>query len=181
MHHDMISAITIVCMSTILFAAIHDISFRIIPDWCVLLVALLGLILRLQSGFPEAAISIGIAVGMLAFLTFLFHLGAVGGGDVKLMAAATIMVAPGDVPSLLVLISFAGGLLAIAKIVHDRIGQLLAAHPTRFGLSRFARHTRYKAKSTVTAGMEEFGLHGEGLPYGVAIFFGAFAQLTLFQ
>lgn len=163
----------IVAISSILFAAIHDIAFRLIPNWCVLTVAVLGLALRMGEGFGAVAVGIAIVVALFAFLTFLFHLGAMGGGDVKLMSAATLLFSAREVPFLLVAISLAGGLLAVAKVGYD----IVWSH-RRAGRDSAANGSQ-TAKMPADQGADDFGLSGEGLPYGVAIFFGTLAAAAV--
>lgn len=177
MQIDPVLAAYLIAISSILFAAIHDIAFRLIPDWCVVVVAVIGLALRLDEGVGPAAISLGTALALFVFFTTLFHFGVMGGGDVKLMSAASLLFPLHDVPSLFVLISFAGGLLALGKMVHDKVSDWLIAARIRSG--RFVRKPSAGKSVSSIKSDSGFGFQGEGLPYGAAIFFGTLVKVAL--
>lgn len=177
MQVDPVLAAYLIAISSILFAAIHDIAFRLIPDWCVVAVAVIGLALRLDEGVGPAAFSLGAALALFVFFTAMFHFGIMGGGDVKLMSAASLLFPLHEVPSLFVWISFAGGVLALGKIVHDKVGEWIVV--TRFRSGRVVRkQSGGKATSTIKSD-NGFGFQGEGLPYGAAIFFGTLVKVAL--
>lgn len=177
MQVDPVLVAYLIAISSILFAAIHDIAFRLIPDWCVVVVAVIGLGLRLDEGVGPAAFSIGAALALFVFFTALFHFGIMGGGDVKLMSAASLLFPLHEVPSLFVWISFAGGVLALGKIVHDKVADRLLAMRYRSG-RMVRKHSAAKAASSVK-GEDGFGFQGDGLPYGAAIFFGTLMKVAL--
>lgn len=104
------------------------------------------------------------ALAVFTVMVFLFYLGAVGGGDVKLLPASTLLFPTQEVPTLLVLVSFAGGILAIVAIVRRGL------RGSRLGTRRGARDR---------AAADGFGFQGEGVPYGVAILAGVLANLAL--
>ncbi len=177
MQVDPVLAAYLIAISSILFAAIHDIAFRLIPDWCVVAVAVIGLALRLDEGVGPAAFSLGAALALFVFFTALFHFGIMGGGDVKLMSAASLLFPLHDVPSLFVCISFAGGLLALGKIVHDKVAEWLIGMRIRSG--RYVRKLPAGKSTSSIKSDDGFGFQGEGLPYGAAIFFGTLVKVAL--
>ena len=177
MQVDPVLAAYLIAISSILFAAIHDIAFRLIPDWCVVVVAVIGLALRLNEGVGPAAFSFGAALALFVFFTAMFHFGIMGGGDVKLMSAASLLFPLHEVPSLFVWISFAGGVLALGKIVHDKVAERLLIMRYRSG--RIARkHSAARVSSSIKT-EDVFGFQGDGLPYGAAIFFGTLVKVAL--
>ena len=101
------AAITIV-------AAFTDIRSRRIPNWLVLsgLAAGFGLNIILSGwpGLKSAALGFGLA---LLIYVPLFILRAMGGGDVKLMAAVGCLAGPQAWLIIFILASVAGGLYAI--------------------------------------------------------------------
>lgn len=71
-----------------LIAAFSDIRSRTIPNWISVSLALFGLSWHAwYDGLPGlASASLGLIAGFAVFLVF-YLLGAMGGGDIKLMAA----------------------------------------------------------------------------------------------
>lgn len=63
--------------------------------------------------WPGVAIQLGMALATLAVLAVLFALRAMGGGDVKLLAALALWIAPKDFLSLLLIMALVGGVLTI--------------------------------------------------------------------
>ncbi len=101
-----------ISLAALLWSAASDLRRRIIPDELVILVAVSGILLRLVERPGQIWISL-IAAGLVfVALGFLCRSGFLGGGDVKLMAAATLMVRPDQAGALLIGIALAGGLLS---------------------------------------------------------------------
>ena len=101
------------------YAAVRDLATRRIPNRVSVLVALLGVVLRLQDG--QLALSLVVAVGAFSGLYLLWTRGWIGGGDVKLLAATTLLAPPGQVLSLLLAVSFAGGVLSAIYLLLIRM------------------------------------------------------------
>ena len=105
----------------LLWAAGEDIHRLTIPNWVSL--AMIGLypIHVLTSpvpvNWPMAALIAGLtfAVGFV-----LFALKAVGGGDVKLLAATSLWADPALFPSFIFLTAIAGGLIGLAILLRRR-------------------------------------------------------------
>ncbi len=148
-------------------AAYSDIKTRRIPN--ALSAALLagGLALHATAGWQSEAISIGLTLAVFAVGTFLFSLKLIGGGDVKLLAAASAALGWPDTAAFLLYTIIAGGVLGVAiTIARGRLRPMLSnlktmALPALFGL-------RPAAVPSAVGSM----------PYGVAIFAGA-AALTV--
>ena len=101
------------------YAAFNDLATRRIPNWVSALVALLGHALRIQAGQFAA----GLIVAALAFggLYLLWTRGWIGGGDVKLLAATTLLAPPDQVLNLLLAVSLAGGVLSVIYLLLIRL------------------------------------------------------------
>ncbi len=104
------------------WAALSDARRLLIPNRIP--VALAGLwvayaVLRLLDGMPFGEVLLAFGFGLAAFAlgTLLFTLRLMGGGDVKLLAAAMPWAGPGLAPSFLLVTLVAGGALGIALIV----------------------------------------------------------------
>jgi prepilin peptidase CpaA len=141
--------------------AAHDLAARTIPDRANLALLACGLALRAADGtlLPWGLVA-ALAVFGLGFLAW--RAGAMGGGDVKLLAAVALLVPPAAVPSLLLAVALAGGLLAATYLLAHRLARPAPAGPRPQGL--LARAARAEAWRISRRGP---------LPYGVAIAAGA--------
>ena len=114
-------ALTLLCAALLLFAAVHDIIARTIPDVVPLGILAAALALNLLSGsilLPLAATA-AVAAGTL----LLYRLGLMGGGDVKLLVAIAFFLPPGDIPAAMLAIAVAGGVLAgLFLLLRPRLG-----------------------------------------------------------
>lgn len=144
-------------------------SFRI-PNWLTFGGAALGLALSLllPAGPGLAASLGGWALGLLILLPF-YALGAMGAGDVKLLAMAGAFTGPAGVLALGLYSMVAGGVLALVVAVGG--GRLRATLHNLQGLAA-------GAPLTVPEGQSGAGAGGR-LPYGVAILGGGIAWWLL--
>lgn len=95
-------------------AAVTDLCWRRIPNMLVLALAIVA-ILRLALDFDPtvAGLSLAAAAAVLLLLAFAWSRNWVGGGDVKLAAAATLLVGYRQLADFLVLTAFLGGAVAL--------------------------------------------------------------------
>lgn len=63
--------------------------------------------------WPQVALQLGVALASLCILSALFAMRAMGGGDVKLLAALALWIAPGLFFKLVVLMALLGGVLTL--------------------------------------------------------------------
>ena len=96
-------------------ATFTDIRSRRIPNWLVLPFLLAGVVVSgWLHGWHGGGQSLsGAALGIL-FYGFLFWMGGMGAGDVKLCAAIGAWIGPGQLLIALVLAGLAGGVMVIA-------------------------------------------------------------------
>jgi len=109
-------------------AALEDCRRLIIPNGLVLgLCALwpLHLATAPMLSLPAAGSAAICAAAVFVVGALLFSRGLIGGGDVKLLAAATLWAGPAATPPLLVLTGLLGGLLSLLFLTP--IGALIAA------------------------------------------------------
>jgi prepilin peptidase CpaA len=66
------------------------------------------------------AIQLGLALVVFMVFAGLFAIGAMGGGDVKLMAALTLWIPPAQLPQTLVLIAIGGGIVSVVALFRAR-------------------------------------------------------------
>jgi prepilin peptidase CpaA len=91
-------------------ASLNDIAARTIPDLSWLGLLAIGVAARVVDHNAAAALAASAAVFLFGALCWRF--GALGGGDVKLLAACAWLVSPLLVPQLVLLTAIAGGVLA---------------------------------------------------------------------
>ncbi len=96
-------------------AAIHDLAARTIPNLLSVLLAAAGIGLRLGAGDLPAALAAAALVFLLA--AFCWFRGWLGGGDVKLLGAVALVVPAAAIPSFILTVAIAGGLLALAYLL----------------------------------------------------------------
>lgn len=148
--------------------AVVDIQRRIVPNKLVIVVAVLGIALRLLASGNLIWLSVITAAGVFLVLGFTAHAGMIGGGDVKLISAATLLVAPLQVPNLLLAIAIAGGLLSLVYLANEWFRKALVR----------TRAERAPALNAVLTGHEADEETAGTLPYAVAVFGGCAFQLA---
>jgi prepilin peptidase CpaA len=117
-----------------LFVAISDFRTRRIPNEAIVVILLLAAVRIGLEGQPNAALyTLAASAAVFAATFLLFWRGLLGGGDVKLMAAAVLLVGYRDLFSFLFVMSVCGGLVALAVFAGDRLGLGLAAARAREG------------------------------------------------
>lgn len=141
----MIGPWILVVLPLLAVATISDCRHRLIPNWVSLGLAVAFIPYGLLHLGATAFLQALLAATLLFLLAWIpFHVGWLGGGDVKLLAAGALWTGWDGLPDLLVLTTLIGGLIAFG---------LLAA--------RFV------------AGLRVRGASGAGqlptVPYGVAI------------
>jgi prepilin peptidase CpaA len=100
----------------LLYAASTDLRSRTIANWLNAAIALGAPLFWWATGlalWPDVALQLGVAGGAFALLAALFALGAMGGGDVKLLTALALWVPPVLFLQLLVIMALVGGLLTV--------------------------------------------------------------------
>lgn len=102
----------ITSLAALIASAATDLKERIIPNELVVAIALAGLLLCLLMRPGQLGISLLAAALVFLAMGVLCRYGAIAGGDVKLMAAVTLLVPPSGVVELLARIALAGGLLS---------------------------------------------------------------------
>lgn len=101
-------------------AAVQDLRTRRIPNGLVISVAVTGLLLGAFSHPHLLWINIVAALLVLVVFGALSHLETLGGGDIKLMTAVTLLVPPSQIAGLLVAIALAGGIVSVIYLVLGR-------------------------------------------------------------
>jgi prepilin peptidase CpaA len=100
----------------LLVAAFTDLRSRQIDNWLTGAIALTAPLFWWASGFtlwPQIALQVGVALAVFAVLAILFAMRAMGGGDVKLLAALALWIEPAWFLNLLVMMALLGGVLTL--------------------------------------------------------------------
>jgi prepilin peptidase CpaA len=102
-------------------ALVTDLQNRKIYNWLTFPAMLAGLVLNTVLGGLQGLESsaIGLLVGSAVFLVG-FFMGAMGAGDVKLMAAVGAFIGPVDAAIALLFTFIAGGVFALAWLMRKR-------------------------------------------------------------
>lgn len=99
----------------LLIAAFTDLRRRQIDNWLTAVVALAAPLFWFAAGLglPEIGYQVAVAVATLIVLAGLFALGAMGGGDVKLLTALALWFEPMWFLKLIIIMAIAGGVLTL--------------------------------------------------------------------
>ncbi len=122
----------------LLWAAVVDIRTFTISNRLNLAIALLAPLFWWATGiefWPDAAIRVGVAIGVFLLFAVAFQVGMMGGGDVKLAAALALWFAPGDTLRLVVLMSLAGGVLTLIVLGVHRARKLEGRPEVPYGVA----------------------------------------------
>jgi prepilin peptidase CpaA len=127
-----------VLAAALLAACWWDIKSRTIPNELNLAIALLAIPFWWSVGlplWPDVAIQAGIAAAVFALFAIAFAMGAMGGGDVKLIGALALWLPFQALALLLVVMSLAGGALTIAMFVRHRLARREGQPEIPYGLA----------------------------------------------
>lgn len=100
----------------LLTAAFTDMRRRQIDNWLNASIALTAPLYWLVAGmalWPDIALQIGFAFVVSAVLIGLWHFRLIGGGDIKLLGALALWIAPASYLTLLIIMALTGGVLTI--------------------------------------------------------------------
>ncbi|MBS0482732.1 MAG: prepilin peptidase [Proteobacteria bacterium] len=100
----------------LLIAAFTDLRRRQIDNWLNAAIAATAPLYWLAAGYslwPDVVYQLGLATAVFAVFAVLFALRWMGGGDVKLLTALALWIAPHWFLKMLVVMALVGGLLTI--------------------------------------------------------------------
>ena len=138
-----------------LAAAAHDLAARTVPNWAAVGVLFIGVTYRLMDGRIIGGLVCGLVVFSCA--AFCWRRGWMGGGDVKLMGAAAVLVPPPLVPMFIAALSIAGAVLALMYLAARPLMPAPARQRPRGLLARACRAEQWRIS------------RGGPLPYACAI------------
>ena len=154
-------------------AAGTDLKDRRIPNEIVAAVAAIGLMQGLIARPGQVWLSLLVALVVFCGLGVLSRYRIIGGGDLKLISAVTLLVPPGRVGELLIEIALAGGVLSCIYLL---VPNAQSGPATSSGVGEVAHP---EAGSALRIMMERVHIAGGGLlPYAVAVLGGALIYVT---
>ncbi|MCH8236560.1 MAG: prepilin peptidase [Proteobacteria bacterium] len=130
----------------LVWAVTSDVRHLIIPNWTCIAIAAAFLPAALLQGLDYSAIAWHYGAGMALILAgmILFARNLIGGGDLKLLAAAGVWIGWSGLWPYLLLVTLLGGALAMAVLIarkfkrkiplisHEDVG---GAHPVPYGVA----------------------------------------------
>ena len=160
----------------VLVAAIYDLRYRRIPNWLSVAGLICGIALNVRllhwAGLRPAGL--GLALAFAVYLP-LFALRAMGGGDLKLMAAVGAIVGPSNWFVIFILTALFGGALALALLIIR--GGLVRA--LRSVLTILVELAHFRAPHRIDAALDVAHPRAVTLPHAISICFGSLAFLCL--
>lgn len=162
----------------LLVAATIDLRSRRIPNWLNLALAAGGLFTAAMPGSPISLSQalLGFAVGfMIPFL--LFALGALGGGDVKLLAAIGCWVGPIGVIKIFLAAAVVGLIIVLVQSVYQK--RLTALFRNSAVLTMHMVHLDSVGMENLTAAGKASRSVDRPLPYAVPVFIATLLLLAI--
>lgn len=136
--------------AVMIMAALSDLFTLTIPNRLSIILVAVFFPLAFLAGLPMETVLMHLVagIGILVAGFMLFQAGVLGGGDAKLMAAASLWVGAAALTDFFVYIALFGGILAAAILLYRRVPEASVSGP--------AWAIRLHGKKT-------------GIPYGIAI------------
>jgi prepilin peptidase CpaA len=167
------AALALMATGLLLYAALHDLAARTVPNWLSVALLIIGLCARLVDHSLLGGITVCAITFVILFV--IWSLGAMGGGDVKLWAASVLLIPPLLQPELaffLRVITF-GGVLALIYIT---LGRLVPRRRPGAAATQTGRRSGGLARRALRAEIWRIGRRAP-LPYACAIAGGAIVTL----
>lgn len=149
----------------LIYASLHDLAVRTVPNWVSGLLLLCGAGLRLFG--HDLLPALGAALILFVLLFTIWAAGLMGGGDVKLWAASVLLIPPAWRSELLFManVMLIGGVLAVLYLLLSLVIRRPAASRAGSYPRRFFRAECWRIRRRAP------------LPYACAIAGGALAVL----
>jgi prepilin peptidase CpaA len=124
--------------SGLVYACYTDWTSRTIPNWLTGGIALAAPHFWLASGstlWPGVAVQLAIALVFFAIFAACFAFGAMGGGDVKLIAALGLWFPLLVSIDMLIATSLLGGVLTLGFIIHRKVNRITRPAEVPYGIA----------------------------------------------
>jgi prepilin peptidase CpaA len=136
---EIASIVLLVLLGLLLVSAgIEDARRREIANWKNAAIAALAPPFWLANGlplWPDVAIQLGVALAVLAVFAAAFHFGLMGGGDVKMIAALALWFPLGQLMTMLIVMSLAGGAITFLMLIDKWMRRSSAAPEVPYGIA----------------------------------------------
>jgi prepilin peptidase CpaA len=175
-HYDLLVYLPVV--SLLIWAAAQDLYARRIPNWLTVSLALAGIAWSFAIGHPvtPGEAMLGFAAGF--GLTFvLFGLGALGGGDVKLLAALGTWLGPAPVFKVFVMAAVIGMIIVVVQSLMQRRTRTLLRNSAVLAIN-LVHLNELGAEQVMETGRESRSVD-RPLPYAVPVLLATLALLVL--
>ena len=126
----LVAACGVLLALALAIAAATDLAARIIPNRLNLAIALLAPVAWWAQGlslWSDVGLQLALAVALFLPFLLMFNVGAIGGGDVKLIAALALWIAPRFILPFLMVMAVTGGVIAAIMLVHSKLRRPVAA------------------------------------------------------
>lgn len=110
----------------LLVGAVTDWQRRSIDNWLTATVALAAPLFWWACGlplWPDVAWQVGLGLFVFIIGLGLFAIGAMGGGDVKLLGGLALWFSGVEVMRLVIIMSIAGGILTVAMLIRHKLSK----------------------------------------------------------
>ena len=136
---EIASVVLLVLLGLLLVSAgIEDARTREIANWKNGAIALLAVPFWIASGlalWPDIAIQLLIAAVVLAIFATAFHFRMMGGGDVKMIAALALWFPLGQLVTMLIVMSLAGGAITALMLIEKWVRRRTAQPEVPYGIA----------------------------------------------
>jgi prepilin peptidase CpaA len=133
-----ILALHCVTIVLLLAAVVTDLRSRTIEHWVTVPIAVMAPILWWAAAmpvWPDMVIQLGMALAVFFFFAFMFKLGAMGGGDVKLLGALALWFPALLLFRMIAIMSLAGGVLTLVMWIVHKARKLPGKPEVPYGLA----------------------------------------------
>ena len=131
-------ALLVLLALLLLTGAVTDWRRRSIDNWVTATIAMTAPLYWWATGlnwWPDIALQIGIATLVIALGAGLFAIGAMGGGDVKLLGGLALWFPALEMLRLAIVMSLAGGVLTVAMLIRHKLSKSEAPLEIPYGLA----------------------------------------------
>jgi prepilin peptidase CpaA len=174
--------INVTLITLILVAGVYDLLYRRIPNWLTIGGVVAGIAMNsfIYRGWPGLRLSLGgLAAGFAAYF-ILYSVRAMGGGDVKLMAAVGALVGVRDWFGIFLITAIVGGVAGLAMVaMRGRLKKTLwnvgfILSEMKHGRPAFVGREELDVRSPKSVGLP----HGAMIALGTIVFLGLSTRLN---
>ena len=124
--------------AALLVAAFGDWRTREIPNGLNAAIAVMAIPFWWSTGlglWPDVPLQLALGAGVFALFAIAFRFGAMGGGDVKMLAAIALWLPFAEIVKLLAIMSIAGGVLTVAMVAAHRLSKAAGRPEIPYGIA----------------------------------------------